>query len=678
MNPKHRNHLLVFTRYPESGKVKTRLIPALGADGAALLHRQMTEHTLSQVQALRVKRSLVVEIYFTDPQNQTLMQAWLGESWVYAPQIAGDLGEKLSQAFTTAFAQGSTQVIAIGTDCPDLSAEIMYIAFEKLQTHDLVLGTATDGGYYLIGMRSLIPQLFINIDWGTDQVLSQTVKIATELGLAIAFLTPLSDIDRPEDLPVWEKVKACQNQRISVIIPVLNEANGINTGLAKTLANIQDDLNVEAIVVDGGSTDQTVELLRNMGIRVLTAPAGRASQMNVGAAIATGDILIFLHADTQLPPDFADMIRETCRGSAVGGAFTLKIDAPLLSLRLVEWGVAMRSRLWQLPYGDQAIFLKKATFQELGGFMELPIMEDFEFMQRLQKLGAIAILPTPVITSARRWLERGVLQTTLTNQIMILGYRFGISTHDLARWYRHGFLPPKVEKVRSIMLFLVVTTLAFLCITFPAFAQTETGFNPQEFLRQTLQWVQDLGAVGAIAFILIYILSTVAFFPGTVLTLGAGVVFGVVVGSLYVLIGATIGAIAAFLIGRYVARGWVSEKIQGNQKFQAIDEAVGREGLKIVLLTRLSPVFPFVLLNYAYGVTKVSFKDYVIGSIGMVPGTVMYVYIGSLAGNIAAIASPSQPTKLEWAIRIAGFVATIVATIYVTRVATKALATHVE
>jgi uncharacterized membrane protein YdjX (TVP38/TMEM64 family) len=223
-----------------------------------------------------------------------------------------------------------------------------------------------------------------------------------------------------------------------------------------------------------------------------------------------------------------------------------------------------------------------------------------------------------------------------------------------------------------------VTTVAFLCITFPAFAQTETGFNPQEFLRQTLQWVQDLGAVGAIAFILIYILSTVAFFPGTVLTLGAGVVFGVVVGSLYVLIGATIGAIAAFLIGRYVARGWVSEKIQGNQKFQAIDEAVGREGLKIVFLTRLSPAFPFVLLNYAYGVTKVSFKDYVIGSIGMIPGTVMYVYIGSLAGNIAAIASPSQPTKLEWGIRIAGLIATVVATIYVTRIATKALATHVE
>jgi uncharacterized membrane protein YdjX (TVP38/TMEM64 family) len=188
--------------------------------------------------------------------------------------------------------------------------------------------------------------------------------------------------------------------------------------------------------------------------------------------------------------------------------------------------------------------------------------------------------------------------------------------------------------------------------------------------------VDSLGAVGAIAFIIIYILATVAFFPGSILTLGAGVVFGVVLGSFYVFIGATIGATVAFLVGRYLARGWVAEKIQGNNKFQAIDEAVGKEGLKIVLLTRLSPIFPFTLLNYAYGVTGVSLKDYLIGCAGMIPGTIMYVYIGSLAGSLATIGTSAPATNpvLLWTIRLIGFIATVAVTLYVTKIARQALA----
>jgi uncharacterized membrane protein YdjX (TVP38/TMEM64 family) len=200
------------------------------------------------------------------------------------------------------------------------------------------------------------------------------------------------------------------------------------------------------------------------------------------------------------------------------------------------------------------------------------------------------------------------------------------------------------------------------------------GFNPQAILRSALEWVNSLGAVGAIAFILIYIIATVAFFPGSILTLGAGVVFGVVLGSIYVFIGATIGATVAFLVGRYLARDWISQKIEGNEQFKAIDEAVGREGLKIVLLTRLSPVFPFNLLNYGLGITGVSLQDYVLGSLGMIPGTIVYVYLGSLAGNIATIGSEEQPNPtITWAIRIIGLIATVAVTVYVTRIAREAL-----
>ena len=128
-------------------------------------------------------------------------------------------------------------------------------------------------------------------------------------------------------------------------------------------------------------------------------------------------------------------------------------------------------------------------------------------------------------------------------------------------------------------------------------------------------------------------------------------------------------------MGRYLARGWVAKKIAGNQKFKAIDEAVGKEGLKIVILTRLSPVFPFNLLNYAYGITNVSLKDYVIGSLGMIPGTIMYVYIGSLAGSLATLGTATNQANptLQWTIRIVGFIATVAVTIYVTKIARKAL-----
>ncbi|MEB3151289.1 MAG: TVP38/TMEM64 family protein [Sphaerospermopsis sp.] len=240
----------------------------------------------------------------------------------------------------------------------------------------------------------------------------------------------------------------------------------------------------------------------------------------------------------------------------------------------------------------------------------------------------------------------------------------------------------KINIKNNYLKFSILTLFAFSIAMAlnpnPAFAQPVTntaGFNPQEWLRNSLQWIYNLGAVGGFAFIGLYIIATVAFLPGSILTLGAGVVFDVIWGSIYVFIGATLGATAAFLVGRYLARSWVANKIAGNDKFRAIDEAVGREGLKIVLLTRLSPIFPFNLLNYAYGLTKVSLKDYFLGSVGMIPGTIMYVYICSLAGNLATIGSENQPTNptVQWAIRIIGLIATIAVTLYVTKIARKAL-----
>ncbi|MFB3141567.1 MAG: TVP38/TMEM64 family protein [Acidobacteriota bacterium] len=197
----------------------------------------------------------------------------------------------------------------------------------------------------------------------------------------------------------------------------------------------------------------------------------------------------------------------------------------------------------------------------------------------------------------------------------------------------------------------------------------------QELFQVALAWISDLGPWGPVFFIVFYILATVLFLPGLIPTMAAGVLFGVIRGTLLVSISSISGATLAFLIGRYLAREWVAAMIRGNQKFEAIDAAVAEEGWKIVGLTRLSPVFPFNLLNYAFGLTQVSLKDYFLASwIGMLPGTVMYVYIGSLAGNLASLGSGERSrTPAEWALYGVGLMATVVLTLYLTRIAQRAL-----
>lgn len=196
--------LIIFSRYPEAGKTKTRMIPALGAEGAAELQRQMTEHTLDTAKKFKSSRDITIEVHFAGG-NKQLMAEWLGKELKYIPQVAGDLGDKMRSAFDRSFNLGNKRVVTIGIDCPGINQAILTNAFNSLQTQDLVLGVAADGGYYLIGLNYTIPQLFQNINWGTEQVLNQTQDIANKLKLSINYLPTLSDVDRPEDLVIWQK-----------------------------------------------------------------------------------------------------------------------------------------------------------------------------------------------------------------------------------------------------------------------------------------------------------------------------------------------------------------------------------------------------------------------------------------------------------------------------------------
>lgn len=211
----------------------------------------------------------------------------------------------------------------------------------------------------------------------------------------------------------------------------------------------------------------------------------------------------------------------------------------------------------------------------------------------------------------------------------------------------------------------------FLAAVVAAVVVTVFTVDVRALLREALAGLESLGAWGPVIFVLLYIVAAVLFVPGSALTLGAGALFGVGLGSVLVSAGATLGATAAFLVGRYLARDWVAKKIEGNAAFAALDRAVAADGWKIVGLTRLSPAFPFTLLNYAFGLTRVSLRDYVLASwIGMMPGTVMYVYLGSLA----RAAGDCSRTPAEWALYGVGLAATIVVTVFVTRLARAALA----
>jgi len=197
-----------------------------------------------------------------------------------------------------------------------------------------------------------------------------------------------------------------------------------------------------------------------------------------------------------------------------------------------------------------------------------------------------------------------------------------------------------------------------------------------EILQSATGAIESLGVWAPIAFISLYAISVIFFVPGSVLTAASGTLFGVFWGSVYVSIASVLGATLAFLVGRYLARRWVEKKISGNETFESIDGAVAKEGWKIVGLTRLSPVFPFTLLNYAYGITRVKLSHYVLASwIGMMPGTFLYVYLGSL-GKAASEAGSKSP--VEWSLYGVGLLATIGVTLFVTKLARRALAKKIE
>ncbi len=218
---------------------------------------------------------------------------------------------------------------------------------------------------------------------------------------------------------------------LSVIIPARDEQDYIGSTLDRVFTRPVH----EVIVVDGHSSDQTVQIARSHGASVISAPPGRGGQQHAGASAATGDTLLFLHADTLLPKRYDRLLaRVLAREGVVGGAFGLKIDEAGKSYRFIERAVDWRSHLWQMPYGDQGLFMTADAYHRAGGFPDSPVMEDYTLVRRLRRLGRVAISPAPVLTSARRWRHYGVWRMTLINQLTLAAFHLGASPARIQGW----------------------------------------------------------------------------------------------------------------------------------------------------------------------------------------------------------------------------------------------------
>lgn len=226
--------------------------------------------------------------------------------------------------------------------------------------------------------------------------------------------------------------KTQSSLKISVIIPTYNES----TVLRETLHRLEAHHPFETIIGDGGSEDDTVDIARERGVTVVQSQRGRAAQMNAAAGEAKGDLLLFLHADSYVNPrGYQEMVQTMFNGAYLGGAFGLEIDSPLPALKRIARWANWRSRYLSLVYGDQGIFVRRETFNELKGFSPLPICEDLDFFRRLKKRGSVVLLKEKAFTSPRRWLAEGIGFTTLRNIAIVSLFLMGFSPARLSRWY---------------------------------------------------------------------------------------------------------------------------------------------------------------------------------------------------------------------------------------------------
>lgn len=420
--------VMLFAQAPRAGLVKTRLAAELGEERTVDIYRAMVERQLREIPP-----SWQVEIHFAPIEAEDEMRAWLGANRHYRPQSDGDLGRRLRKAFGAAFARGATTVMAVGGDCPELDRATFHEAATRLGRAELVLGPATDGGYYLLALRRAVPELFDNIPWNSDQVLATLLARAKLFGLSRELLTPKDGIDDPKAYRAYlsRVVRNTSSDSLTVIVPTLNEADKIGA----TLHAAQQSLpGARLIVADGQSTDRTREIAAQRGAHVIVTRRGRGRQCRAAASIADSDWLLFLHADTQLPPEAGTVFSHfTIETDAQIATFRLRFDSPSPLLRAC--GGCTRFDSVFTRFGNQGILIRREFYDALGGFPDWPSFEDVALLQRARAVTRVRSLPAHVTASARRFERRGVLAQQWLNARLLVRYLLGTSPAELAALY---------------------------------------------------------------------------------------------------------------------------------------------------------------------------------------------------------------------------------------------------
>jgi rSAM/selenodomain-associated transferase 2/rSAM/selenodomain-associated transferase 1 len=425
----------IFAKAPIPGYAKTRLIPRLGEAGAAALQRQLTEYAVRV--AIEADVGPVALWCMPDCAHPFFAELQRRYGVALHAQAGADLGERMHHAVEAMATAGS--VVLMGTDCAVITAAHVRRCVDALAVSDAAAIPVEDGGYFLLALRRPAPTLFDGIAWSTSSVFAGTRAKAAAAGLSLQVFEPLWDIDRSEDYEraVTEGVLPAAGNEIdlSIVIPTLNAAANIGEAIG-ALAEARQTMQVEIIVVDGGSDDDTCARAAAAGATVVTAPRGRGVQLATGAKRASGPWLLFLHADTTLAPSWSSAGRSFMRaeGARKAAYFSFALDDAVSMARRIEALANWRARTFGLPYGDQGLLISREMYHALGGYRELPLMEDVDIVRRIGKKRLVE-LPVVAKTSAARYRRDGYIRRPLRNLSLLTLYFLGVSPRRLARLY---------------------------------------------------------------------------------------------------------------------------------------------------------------------------------------------------------------------------------------------------
>lgn len=432
--------VILFTRVPEPGKVKTRMMSVYTGEECAKMQTCFLQDITRELR----KTGADLFVCYDPSGPKRAIRRICG----YLEQRGDGLGERMLNAFKEVLGRGYDSCVLVGSDLPELTAADIKSAFAELELNDAACGPTEDGGYYLIGMHRALPELFDGRSYGHDRVIDELREAAASNGISMGLIRTRRDMDTPDD--VMKYLAAMRSDarlrhsrtgsfvrdhlRISVIVPVYNEITTIDA-MVTQLRGLKDDC--EIIFADGGSTDDTLSRIPE-DFRIVRSPKGRAAQMNAGASAASGDILFFLHCDSELPPDpLAEIRRVMTRREA--GCFGIAFHSRQFFMwtnRVISNG---RAGIHGIMFGDQGMFMTRELFERAGGFREIPIMEDYQFSLDLKRLGIRpGMARHRIYTSDRRYPKANIPKLRLMYQMysMRKAYRAGVPVEEISAKYR--------------------------------------------------------------------------------------------------------------------------------------------------------------------------------------------------------------------------------------------------